>query len=182
MDAFAVAICTGLAMTKVNIKKAFIVGLYFGIFQAGMPLMGFFTANLFAEKITAFSDLIAFALLVFLGVKMVIDSFKKDSGTNENTISGEDSDPVEKKKEASLKPSKMLPLAVATSIDALAVGVSFSLLRVNIYPAVTIIGITTLVISFAGVIIGNLFGVKYKSKAQLAGGIILIAMGIYITT
>jgi putative Mn2+ efflux pump MntP len=186
MDAFAVAICAGLTMAKVNIKKAFIVGLYFGVFQAGMPLIGYFAATLFADKITACSHWIAFGLLGFLGIKMIADSFKKNGCFDRECPDGICDDRIcpggEKpnNKEQSLKPAKMLPLAVATSIDALAVGVSFAFLQVSIVPAVSLIGIATLVISMAGVKIGNIFGVKFKSKAQLAGGIILVLIGLKI--
>ena len=165
MDAFAVAICIGLTLSKINIKKAITVGLYFGIFQAVMPLIGYFVASLFAERIIAFDHWIAFGLLCFLGGKMIVDSFKKDQSDD---------------KEYSLNPLQMLPLAVATSIDALAVGVSFAFLQVNIVLAVLLIGVATLVISMAGVKIGSIFGAKFKSKAQLAGGIVLVLIGLRI--
>lgn len=168
MDAFAVAICAGLAMKQASVKNMLIVGLYFGVFQALMPLAGFFTASLFASAIIAYSRWIAFALLVFLGGKMIIGSLKKEN--KEVCLC----------KETSLMPAQMLPLAVATSIDALAVGVSFAFLQVSIIPAVVLIGITTLVISMTGVKIGNVFGVKFKSKAELAGGIILVIIGLKI--
>jgi putative Mn2+ efflux pump MntP len=167
MDAFAVAICAGLTMPKATIKKALIVGLYFGIFQAGMPLIGYFAGSLFADKITAHDHWIAFALLLFLGGKMIWESFKKEKVSLEE-------------QETSLGPKKMLPLAVATSIDALAVGVSFAFLQVRIAPAVTFIGITTFAISMAGVKIGNIFGRRFKSKAELVGGIILVLIGAKI--
>ena len=167
MDAFAVAICTGLTMPRATMKKALIVGLYFGIFQAGMPVIGYFVANLFANKITAYDHWIAFALLCFLGGKMIWESFKKEECGGA-------------KQEASLGPKKMLPLAVATSIDALAVGVSFAFLRVSIIPAVALIGVTTLVISMAGVKIGHVFGRRFQSKAEFAGGIILALIGLKI--
>ena len=167
MDAFAVAICTGLTMPRATVKKALIVGLYFGIFQAGMPVIGYYVANLFADKITAYDHWIAFALLCFLGGKMILESFKKEEASSNES-------------EASLGPKKMLPLAVATSIDALAVGVSFAFLRVSIVPAVSFIGVTTLVISMAGVKIGNAFGQRFKSKAELAGGVILVLIGVKI--
>ena len=186
MDAFAVAICAGLSMAKSSLKKALIVGLYFGVFQAGMPLIGYLVAGLFADSIIVYDHWIAFGLLSFLGGKMIIDSFKKEGRPDKEY-------PVElcddrtrpggenpNDKEQSLKPSKMLPLAVATSIDALAVGVSFVFLEVNIVPAILFIGITTLVISMTGVKIGNIFGSKFKSKAQLAGGIILVLIGVKI--
>jgi len=165
MDAFAVAICIGLTIPKITIKKALIVGLYFGIFQAVMPIIGYFAATLFAERILAYSSIIAFVLLCFIGVKMIIDAFKKEDTPE---------------KEYSLSASQMLPLAIATSIDALAVGVSFAFLEVNIFPAVSLIGITTLLLSIVGVKVGNLFGIKFKSKAQLLGGIILVLLGIKI--
>ena len=167
MDAFAVAICAGLTMPKATFKKALIVGLYFGVFQAGMPLVGYFAASLFADKITAYDHWIAFALLCFLGGKMIWESRKKEEASGEIS-------------EASLGPKKMLPLAVATSIDALAVGVSFAFLRVSIVPAVSFIGFTTLAISMAGVKIGNVFGRRFKSKAELAGGVILVLIGLKI--
>jgi len=165
MDAFAVSICKGLSMAKATLKKALIVGLYFGAFQAGMPLIGYAISNQFAEKIIAFDHWIAFGLLSFLGGKMILGSFKKEEHS---------------KNEVPLGPRQMLPLAIATSIDALAVGVSFAFLQVNIIPAVLLIGITTFVLSAAGVKIGSIFGAKFKSKAELAGGIILILIGLNI--
>ena len=186
MDAFAVAICAGLTMTKVNIQKACFVGLYFGIFQAGMPLIGYFTANIFADRVAAYSHWVAFGLLAFLGVKMIVDSFKKEGcrdrecpvdTCNDRTCPGGEKP---NSREQSLKPAKMIPLALATSIDALAVGVSFAFLQVNIVLAVSFIGIITSVISMVGVIFGNIFGAIFKSKVQLAGGIILVLIGIKI--
>jgi putative Mn2+ efflux pump MntP len=186
MDAFAVAICKGLAMAKVTVKKALTVGLYFCIFQAVMPLIGFMIATQFADKIIAYDHWIAFVLLCFIGGKMITESRKKESrpvreGSTEicadrDCLGQKQPD----KQEASLKPAQMLPLAVATSIDALAVGVSFAFLRADIIPAVTIIGATTLLLSMIGVKIGNLFGKRYKSKAELAGGIILVLIGVKI--
>ena len=166
MDAFAVAVCAGLTMPKITLKKSFIVGLYFGIFQAAMPVAGFFAATLFADKIMAYDHWIVFVLLCFLGVKMAVASFKKEDGRDTG--------------EASLAPSKMLPLSIATSIDALAVGVSFAFLHVSIAPSAAVIGITTLLLSMLGVKIGNIFGTRFKSKAELAGGIILILIGVKI--
>jgi len=186
MDAFAVAITTGLTMSKKTMKKSMIVGLYFGIFQAIMPLIGYMLGTQFADKITAFDHWIAFALLCFIGGKMIIGSFKKEgcpdrecpaeTCTDRECPGGERPET----KETSLKPAKMLPLALATSIDALAVGVSFAFLKVNIVPAVLFIGITTLVLSMVGVKIGNMFGTRFKAKAELAGGIILVLMGLKI--
>ena len=186
MDAFAVAVCAGLTMLKANIRKSLVIGLYFGIFQAVMPLIGYLVATLFAEKIITYDHWIAFALLCFLGVKMVAGSFKKEGCSDRKCPDGMCEDRKcpggvkPERSEASVNPATMLPLALATSIDALAVGVSFAFLRVSIIPAVTFIGITTLIISMAGVKIGNIFGTKFKSKAEFAGGIILILIGIKI--
>ena len=186
MDAFAVAICAGLTMKKVSVKKSLIVGLYFGVFQAVMPIIGYMVATLFADQIIGYDHWIAFVLLCFLGAKMIVESFKKEGCTDRECPDGMCSDracPGGKRpdnKEASLKPAQMLPLALATSIDALAVGVSFAFLRVSIVPAVSFIGITTLAISMVGVKIGNIFGTKFKSKAEFAGGIILVLIGVKI--
>lgn len=165
MDAFAVAICKGLAMQKATIKQMLIVGLYFGLFQAAMPAIGYFLGAQFADFIQTWAHWIAFALLSVIGGKMVVESLRKKETEHES---------------ASLLPGKMLPLAIATSIDALATGVTFAFLRVNILPAVLLIGTITLILSAAGTKIGNLFGARFKSKAELAGGIILIAMGLKI--
>ena len=170
MDAFAVAVCEGLTMPKSDIKKSFIIGLYFCVFQAVMPILGYMTATLFADKIIAYDHWIAFILLCFIGGKMIIESLKKQ----------EHGDEVPEVSEVSVKPAKMLPLAVATSIDALAVGVSFAFLKVDIVPAAVFIGVTTLVLSMIGVKIGNLFGAKFKSKAEFAGGLILVLIGLKI--
>ena len=163
-DAFAVAVCAGLNFQKFDKKRALIVGAYFGLFQAGMPVIGFYLASFFAELIIAYTHWIAFGLLGFIGGKMIAESMRKDKHDEE----------------FSLKPKKMLPLAVATSIDALAVGVSIALLQVNIAFAAFLIGLTTLIISMAGVKIGSVFGIKFKNKAQLAGGVILVLIGLRI--
>jgi len=181
MDAFAVALCSGLSMPKVTIKKALIIGLYFGLFQAVMPLIGYMLATQFADYIIAFDHWVAFALLCIIGGKMIVESFKKDGCADRECPAETCTDrECPKKKEASLKPAAMLPLAIATSIDALAVGISFAFLDVNIVPAVLSIGIITLILSMLGVKIGNIFGIKFKSKAELAGGIILVLMGLKI--
>ena len=168
MDAFAVAICKGLCMRKVTIKKAGIVGLYFGLFQAGMPMIGYILGSQFSDKISSIDHWIAFILLSLIGISMIKESLEKEEKSECKT------------EEEELSFKNMSILAVATSIDALAVGVTFAFLKVNIIPAVSFIGITTLVLSMIGVKIGNIFGVKYKSKAELVGGIILILMGINI--
>ena len=166
MDAFAVSVCKGLALKEMSWKKAGGVGLYFGGFQALMPLIGFFVGVNFEDKIKAFDHWIAFVLLAVIGGKMIKEAFDKTCGVGT----------------ASVKVREMLVLAIATSIDALATGVMFAFLieTPDIYYAVSMIGATTFILSVVGVKVGNMFGCKYKSKAELAGGIILILMGIKI--
>lgn len=167
MDAFAVAVCKGLAMKKSNFSQMAAIGLYFGIFQAVMPLGGYFLGNSFSDKIISFGHRVVFALLVMIGAKMIWESLAKYKA-DESTANSPTAFFV------------MLPLALATSIDAFAVGVGFAFLKVNITAAVVFIGSITFSLSVAGVKIGNIFGLKYKSKAELAGGIVLILMGIKI--
>jgi putative Mn2+ efflux pump MntP len=164
MDAFAVSICKGLAMKKISLSKAGIVGLWFGGFQALMPLVGYLLGSRFSKYITAVDHWIAFILLVFIGGNMVREAF----GSEEEEAS------------ASLAVREMFMLAVATSIDALAVGITFAFLDVQIVPAISFIGAVTFILSAIGVKIGNIFGTKYKSKAELAGGVILILIGAKI--
>lgn len=164
MDAFAVSVCKGLAMPKITVKKAAVVGIWFGGFQALMPALGYLLGSQFKDSITAIDHWIAFILLGIIGGNMIREAC---SGECEN-----ESD--------SLDIKTMFLLAVATSIDALAVGITFAFLKVNIAAAVSFIGITTFIISAAGVKIGNIFGTKYKSKAELTGGIILILLGLKI--
>lgn len=185
-DAFAVAICMGLNMKKATLKKAVIVGLYFGLFQAIMPLIGYFVAKLFADKIIKFDHWIAFVLLLFLGAKMIIESIKKDKKAcpdrkcpKEKCIDRECPNNA-KGEETSLKFAKMVPFALATSIDALAVGVSFAFMKVEIFSAASIIGVITFLLSGLGVKVGNLFGAKLKGQAEIIGGIILILIGLKI--
>ena len=140
-------------------------GVYFGVFQALMPLIGYFAGTLFAEKIQEFEHWVAFGLLAIIGANMIKESFSKE----------EDKSDVNKFGFIS-----MLLLAIATSIDALAVGVTFAFFKINIYAAVAIIGLTTFILSICGVKIGNIFGMKFKSKAELVGGIVLVALGIKI--
>ena len=163
MDAFAVSICKGLSTRVLKIKHALTCGLYFGFFQGFMPLIGYLLGTQFKDKIESIDHWIAFVLLFFIGFNMIKEAFEND----------EEVDP-----DFSFK--AMLPLAVATSIDALAVGVTFAFLRVDIILSVTLIALTTFIISMIGVKIGHIFGLKYKSKAELAGGIILIGMGVKI--
>lgn len=169
MDAFAVAVCKGLSMRKITLKNAGIVGIYFGGFQAGMPLIGYFLGLQFKDYIMSVDHWIAFILLGFLGIKMIQEAMSKDDEDNK----------IEDENEM-LSFKNMSILAVATSIDALAVGITLAFLQVDIVPAVSFIGIITFVLSMVGVKIGNVFGVKYKSKAELVGGIILIFMGVKI--
>jgi len=166
MDAFAVAICKGLAMEKCTVKKAGIVGLYFGGFQALMPLVGFLLGVQFESLIRSVDHWVAFVLLGIIGGNMIKEAWNSCECCQEE--------------DESLDFKTMVGLAVATSIDALAVGVTFAFLRVDIIPAIILIGITTFIISFGGVKIGNVFGAKYKKRAELAGGIILILLGIKI--
>ncbi len=168
MDAFAVAICKGLNMReKVNFKHAGIIALFFGGFQAIMPLIGYFLGIGFEKYITRIDHWIAFILLCFIGGKMIVEAIKE---WNE----------VDKQEEDRLDIKELFVLAVATSIDALAVGITFAFLNVNIWSAISIIGTTTFVLSIIGVVIGNKFGSKYKSKAELVGGIILVLIGAKI--
>lgn len=165
MDAFAVSICKGLSMKKMDWKKAIIIGLYFGVFQAVMPVIGYLLGVGFEESIKFIDHWIAFVLLAFIGGNMVKEALSKD-----------DDEEVDDKVDF----KTMIVLAIATSIDALAVGVTFAFLNVNIVLSVSLIGIITFVISCIGVKIGNVFGDKYEKKAELAGGIVLILIGLKI--
>ena len=161
MDAFAVSVCKGLGMKKLNKKQAVVIGLYFGGFQALMPLVGWILGIQFQKYITSIDHWIAFILLGFIGGKMILEAVKEW-------------------KDQPLDHRNMFVLAVATSIDALAAGITFAFLDTPILEAITIIGITTMVISIVGVVIGNYFGGKYKHKAELVGGIILVLLGVRI--
>lgn len=168
MDAFAVAVCKGLNMRgRVNYKHAGIIALFFGGFQAIMPLIGYFLGIGFEKYITRIDHWIAFLLLGFIGGKMVVEAIKEWKTED-------------KQEEDRLDIKELAILAVATSIDALAVGITFAFLNVNIWSAISIIGTTTFLLSIIGVIIGNKFGSRYKSKAELAGGVILVLMGVKI--
>ena len=164
MDAFAVSVCKGLAMPKCTFKKAAIVGLWFGGFQALMPAIGYVLGAQFQETIASIDHWIAFVLLALIGGNMIHEALDND----------------EEEADASLDVKTMFLLAVATSIDALAIGITFAFLKVNIIPAVCFIGIVTFIISFAGVKIGNVFGARYKNKAEIVGGVILILLGLKI--
>ena len=164
MDAFAVSVCKGRSMPRMRWKHAFIIALWFGAFQALMPAIGYALGYQFRTVITRYDHWIAFILLGIIGFNMVRESFHQE----------------EECLDCSIAPKNMFLLAVATSIDALAVGVTFAFLQVHIVAAVCFIGIVTFVCSCIGVRIGNLFGARFKSKAELAGGLILIAMGFKI--
>lgn len=160
MDAFAVSVCKGLSLGKIKWKHMCIAGLWFGGFQALMPLTGYFLGSLFADIFTKYAHWIAFVLLVFIGGSMIKEAFGKEEVN------------------ASMSFQSMLLLAIATSIDALAVGVSFAFLQVKIVPAVSFIGVITFLLSAVGVKIGSIFGDKYRSKAEICGGVILILIGL----
>lgn len=166
MDAFAVAICKGLNMKKIEKLHTLVIALFFGGFQALMPLVGYVLGTQFERYIVAIDHWIAFLLLVYIGGKMIWDAIK-GGDEEEEANSGFD-----------LK--ELLMLAVATSIDALAVGITFAFLKVEIFSAITIIGLTTFVLSLIGVAVGNRFGSRYQQKAQMVGGIILLLIGLKI--
>lgn len=166
MDAFAVSICKGLAVKRIDLGKAGIVGLWFGGFQALMPMIGYFLGSRFSNAIQSIDHWVAFILLALIGANMIREAMSKDEGA------GEDS--------GSLSFKTMLMLAVATSIDALAAGITFAFLDVDIALAAGIIGCTTCIISMAGAKVGSVFGTKYKSKAELTGGVMLILLGLKI--
>lgn len=190
MDAFAIAVCKGLNMKKLNIKQGFIIAFMFGLFQLAMPIIGYYFCRPFEEYIQNFDHWIIFGLLCFIGLKMIIDCVKEiKQSKKENT-----------KLDASVKTNKLdnnlksgaheaceklnfgeiVSLAFATSIDALAVGITFAMVDANIFTSCLIIGIVTLVLCFVGVIIGNFFGSKIKSTAEILGGTILILIGLKI--
>lgn len=164
MDAFAVSICKGLSIGRVRIKDSVQVGLWFGGFQALMPVIGYFLGTYFKDMIEAVDHWIAFGLLLIIGANMIREAFSHG----------------DEEVDSSLKFKNMLMSALATSIDALAVGITLAFLNVNIWVAVAIIGVITFLLSGIGVKVGGIFGEKYKSKAELLGGIILILLGVKI--
>lgn len=164
MDAFAVSVCKGLPLEKLKIKHAVLVGVYFGGFQALMPLIGYLLGSQFQKFIESVDHWIAFSLLLLLGINMIREAITEEDG----------------EVDASFSFKVMLPLAVATSIDALAAGITFAFLCVNIWRAIALIGITTFAFSAIGIKIGNVFGNKFQKKAEIAGGVILILIGIKI--
>ncbi len=167
MDAFAVAMCKGLNMQRINGKHTVIIGLFFGGFQALMPLIGWLLGTQFAHLITRVDHWVVFALLAFIGVRMILEALRGDAQT-ERDCGGR------------LDIKELTVLALATSIDALAVGISFAFLNVKIVPSVLTIGVTTFLLSMAGVAIGCRFGAKFRTKATLLGGVILVLIGVKI--
>ena len=168
MDAFAVAICQGLCMPKLNLKNGAVIALFFGGFQALMPLAGWFLGSQFSSYIQRFDHWVAFVLLGFIGGNMIREALSPEE------------EEVACSMDSRLDYKQLLLMAIATSIDALAVGVTFAFLSVKIVPAISIIGCTTFVLSLVGVVVGNYFGVKYKKRAELTGGIILVVLGAKI--
>ena len=167
MDAFAVSICKGLSVKKAGIKESATCGVWFGGFQAIMPLVGFFLGTLFAGAIEAFDHWVAFGLLAIIGINMLKEAFEKDCDCENHN--------------ADFSVKTMFIMAVATSIDAMAVGISLAMAGdVNIFVAVSLIGVITFAFSAAGVKVGNVFGSRFEKKAQAAGGIILILLGLKI--
>ena len=166
MDAFAVSICKGLNMKRINYIQGFITALFFGVFQALMPIIGYLVSHKFEQYITNFDHWIAFILLGFIGGKMIFEALNPDDN---DIMQG-----------FGLDIKELFLMAIATSIDALMIGITFAFLNVNIISSSILIGCTTFVISFAGVVIGNVFGSKYKEKAEFVGGLILILIGIKV--
>lgn len=172
MDAFAVSICKGLGMKKINLKVAVVLGLFFGGFQAGMPVIGWALGSQFMGIIGPIDHWIAFILLAFIGGKMLWEAFTEDEDEGEGEGDGKDAEKIDL--------GEYLILAIATSIDALAVGISFAALSVYIVPAVSLIGVTTFIFSVAGVAIGHTFGARYEKPATIVGGVVLILIGLKI--
>ena len=168
MDAFVVSICKGLGMSRLNMRQAAVISLFFGGFQALMPLIGWALGSQLTDFITPIDHWIAFGLLAFVGGKMLWDAFHED----------DEDEGVQTDEKLDLK--ELLMLAIATSIDALAVGITFAFLQVAIVPSITIIGLTTFVISFAGVAVGHFFGARFEKPATIVGGVVLILIGVKI--
>lgn len=164
MDAFAVSVCKGISMKRMNWKKACIIGSYFGGFQALMPMLGYFLGSTFESVITNLDHWIAFGLLAIIGGNMIKDAFSKECDSFDDDVSFK----------------AMIVLAIATSIDALAIGITFAFLKVNLILAISMIGVITFILAIVGTKVGNRFGDKYEKKAELVGGVILILLGIKI--
>ena len=189
MDAFSVSICQGLSTKRFSLKMALSCGLWFGFFQALMPLIGYLLGAQFEQFITHIDHWIAFGLLTVIGVNMIREAVGESTSQRDNETTSEDSESLSLSSSSSefngQQPTAnsfktMLILAIATSIDALAVGVTFAFLKVNIWKSVLVIGITTFLFSFFGVKIGNVFGSRYSKTAEMVGGVILILLGIKI--
>lgn len=161
MDAFAVAVCKGISMKKLNVLKSIIIGIWFGFFQAIMPIIGFYLGTKFESFINSFSHIIAFILLLIIGANMIKENFEKNVNISD---------------EVGVK--SMFWLSMATSIDALTLGITFALFNINIFLTAIMIGLITFILSFIGVLSGQKFGDKYERKAQIIGGLILISLGI----
>ena len=168
MDAFAVSMCKGLGMKKINYAHGASIALFFGVFQGIMPLVGWLLGTQFERYITSIDHWIAFVLLAYIGGKMIWDAFHEKEEPEEDELTQK------------LDLKELFILAVATSIDALAVGITFAFLQVNIVPAVSLIAVITFTISFVGVLIGNKFGTRYQTKAEIAGGAVLVLIGVKI--
>lgn len=168
MDAFAVSVCKGLGMSRLNMRQAAVISLFFGGFQALMPFIGWALGSQLTDLITPIDHWIAFGLLAFVGGKMLWDAFHEDLE--------EESDAADER----LDLKELLMLAIATSIDALAVGITFAFLQVAIVPSIAIIGLTTFAISFAGVAVGHFFGARFEKPATIVGGVVLILIGVKI--
>lgn len=165
MDAFSVSVCKGLSMKKIDLKGGVITALFFGVFQGGMPVIGYFLGTRFANVISSFSHWVSFALLAIIGGKMILEAIKEEDDDKSN-------------KEYRLDLKELTLLAIATSIDALAVGIVFAAEKTNLFFSVTMIGVITFALSLVGVFIGHKFGSKYEKKAEIAGGTILILIGL----
>lgn len=168
MDAFAVAVCQGLCMPKLNLRHGAVIALFFGGFQALMPLLGWVLGSQFASYIQNIDHWVAFVLLALIGGNMIREAMSPEDGETACAV------------DYRLDYKQLFLMAIATSIDALAVGVTFAFLRVKIVPAVTLIGCTTFCLSLVGVVVGNFFGARYKRRAELTGGIILVLLGLKI--
>jgi putative Mn2+ efflux pump MntP len=171
MDAFAVSIVKGLNMRKLNLGQAALIALFFGGFQALMPLLGWLLGIQFQHYIESVDHWIAFVLLAFIGAKMIFDALRSEKGSEPDAAT---------RSEQKLDIKELFLLAIATSIDALAIGITFAFLQVDIVPAALLIGLVTFVLAFGGVIVGNRFGAKYEKGSMIVGGVVLILIGFKI--
>lgn len=166
-DAFAVSMCKGLCMRKLDVKSSTLIASFFGFFQAAMPVIGYLLASRLSGYVETFDHWIAFGLLILLGIKMLVEALKKPEAPEEECHVG-------------IRFGELLLLSLATSIDALAVGITFAFLKVNLLFAAATIGLTTLILSFCGVLIGHRFGIRFKKPAEIAGGSVLILIGLKV--